>query len=311
MAISLIKFPLNSSLELLNFKEKIDYVRESQNIKNPFMDLNLLLACLDTIGSEEAYLVFFQVENTPTDFIILKNSQGNLFRPPIPPEFPHFYTVSLFEKAPAEIIDLLKLEFGEILITNLLIRKGEPEYFKNHLPSISVTTRNYIKLKVPEDFERWVYKVKPKNQEKFSKILKDLVKGRIDVMSISDPFDVQQKVESALSKTIDLPFLSKNLIVTMLLELQTVGFNFNYYSFKMEEWEIGAMLSLNYFNTLFIIFQWTFYENPKYDIEELLAFAMLKEASINKVNELIILKDLKLKTIPNEPINICDLYFSK
>ncbi len=311
MAISLIKFPLNSSLELLNFKEKIDYVRESQNIKNPFMDLNLLLACLDTIGSEEAYLVFFQVENTPTDFIILKNSQGNLFRPPIPPEFPHFYTVSLFEKAPAEIIDLLKLEFGEILITNLLIRKGEPEYFKNHLPSISVTTRNYIKLKVPEDFERWVYKVKPKNQEKFSKILKDLVKGRIDVMSISDPFDVQQKVESALSKTIDLPLLSKNLIVTMLLELQTVGFNFNYYSFKMEEWEIGAMLSLNYFNTLFIIFQWTFYENPKYDIEELLAFAMLKEASINKVNELIILKDLKLKTIPNEPINICDLYFSK
>ncbi|MDI6850806.1 MAG: hypothetical protein QMD82_02585, partial [bacterium] len=261
--------------------------------------------------SEEAYLVFFQEEDTLTEFLILKNSQGNLFRTPIPPEFPHFYTISILEKAPEEVIDLLKSEFGEILIANLLIKKRDPEYFKNHFPNLSTTTRNYIKLKVPEDFERWVYKVKPKNQEKFGKILKELVKGRVDVVPISDPLDVQQKVESALSKTTNLPLLSRNLVVTTLFELQTVGFDFNYYSFKVEEWEIGAILSLIYFNTLYVIFQWTFYEHSKYDIEDLLVLAMLKEASIIKVNELMILQDLKSSAIPSESVNICDLYLSK
>jgi hypothetical protein len=306
MAIKLIKYPLNDSLELLNFKEKIETVRQKYGAKNPFTDTNLLVACLDAVGAEEAYLVFFQDEEVLTDFIILKNSQSSLFRTPIPPEFPHFYNLST-----EEIINLIKLEFGEVLLINVLFKNPNPELFKTSPLGTSLTVKHYWKLQVPEDFDRWVYKVKPKNQEKFNKMLKEYSKGRIEAVSILDPLEVQQRVDLALNKKTDLPLLSKNLLTTMLLELQTVGFNFEYTAIHIEEWEVGAMLSFLYRNSLYVLSLWTFFENSKYEVEDLLMLNALKEASNNKVSEIFILQDLNLKAIPAEEVTLFDFYLSK
>lgn len=311
MAIKVITYPLEDSSDIFNYAPTLETIRKRNSVINPFDDLKFLYSCLETTGCEEAYLNIIFNNDEPQDFIVLKNSHGESFRTAIPVEVPHFNTFSITSNNTAMVVSSILSKFNEIFIPRVLINKQKADTLSNSSQRTLVGVSTMHKLQVPDDFDRWLYRVKPRNQEKFEKLLKTLSRDPLVLSTIDDPLNFQREIEISFAKSSNIPMLVRSIISAILFQLKLSNFKLYYATLSAENWEIAGSVSLEYEGRLYLLFIWDFYRDVKTDARDLLLLLLLKKAHHEGLTEIVILDESRGSSIPMEDLLLFDIHMKQ
>ncbi len=306
MAIKISVHQLEDPYKIFDFENEIHASNKRLKLQIPFRDPRCLFTALEALGCEDSSIVFVSEKDEPIDFFLLKNHQGDTFRAVIPKEFPHINKHPSLIQNFKVISEALISEFDKVYIP--YIENGNIEKYDNVVIN---NPTNYSLIRVPEDFERWIYKIKPRDKNLLSRVLKEVEKKRADLSAYRDPLDLQDKIETALNKSPDLPLLAKSLITTLLMQYRISGLNVSYRSLVIDGWEVSSVTSMEYEHNMFLIFQWNFYEENKIDFKEVLYFLLIKESAANGIKNIIVLSEENSKIFPMEQIKLFDLLLFK
>ncbi len=304
MAIKISIQHIDDPYKILDFEKEIVVSNKRLNLQIPFRDPRCLFTALEALGCDSSSLVFILEKDEPIDFFLLKNHQGDTFRSVIPTELPHLNKHPSLVQNFDEISDALIKEFGKVYIPYLENGNlGKSSSLNNQT--------NYSIIRVPDDFERWIYKIKPRHKNLLSKVLKEVEKRSANLNYYNDPLDLQEKIETALNKSQCVPLLKKGLITTLLMQFRISGLQVSYHSLVLDGWEVSAAASLEYEHNIFLIFQWNFFDDNKIDFKEVLYFLLLRDSASRGIKNILVLSEEVSKIFPMEQIKLFDLLLHK
>lgn len=273
---------------------------------NTFNDPRFLYACAEALGYDEIVLLEILKNKEIVDIIPLVNVRENFWRTPIPEEFPHLNVFPSISENLVEILNFLMEHFKGFSLPHLALN----EKLAENIPETFKVLRNYVlKLEVPRDFQRWLYKAKPRSQDKFSKIIKFLNKNEIRLEKESDPLGLSEKISTALNKGSELPILTKAILNTLILQLKIVGFDVNYLSLKADNYEVSGAITLNDGTKTYILKMFNFTDDEKSMFPEIQLLKLMEEAEISGVKELIIFLEKEPPILRYDYLNLISIRF--
>jgi len=266
---------INEPNEIWEFKNIFDKVGKGE-IDSPFNNSNFIFACLETIGFEKVQLAIVLSEDEPLEIIPLKKSSNGYYHTVIPPELPHLNKYTSLKLFGDSLVQALKQELGDFVIHNCIL----DENTKSHISDLGVNVQEavtWLKLEPIQNLDRWLYKVKPKSREKFSRLVKLMDKPEIDIELFSEPLAFLEKSSLFLQKLTHLNPLSKNLLETLLFQLKLTGSNLFYASLTGESYELAGGIFLEYNQNLFVPFLNSIQEDARVSYEELLILKLIEQ----------------------------------
>jgi hypothetical protein len=273
---------------------------------NIFNDPRFTYACAEALGYEDIVLLEIFKNNDLIDIIPLVKTRENFWRTPIPEEFPHLNVFPSFSENLLEILNFLTREFKGFSLPYLVLN----EKFAENIPkTFKVLKYPILILEVPQDFQRWLYRAKPRSQDKFSKIIKFLNRDEIRLEKESDPLGLSEKISSALNKGSELPILSKAILNTLILQLKIVGFDIHYLSLKADNYEVSGAITLNNGTKTYILKMFNFTDDEKSMFPEIQLLKLMEEAEISGVKELIIFLEKEPPILRYEYLNLISIRF--
>lgn len=307
MALKVKKFLIEDPSDLFDYDSVAQAIYKKSVTRYPFNDLRFIYACLETTGSNESFAAVVE-DQAPLDLIILKNSQGGTFRSCIPPDIPHFNFFQSLTKFPTDTSLSLLSEFKEIFLSRVLLRENEISTLSRAIPGIRFSSSEVHKIRVPDNFERWLYRVKPANHEKFKKLFKYISKEDFKLQKIEEPLAFQEEIELSLGKRLDLPLLTRSLISTLLLQLKLAHLDIYFELLKAENWDLCGAVILEYSGKLYVLGNFDFNPDSKIDHVDLMGLLLLKEASARNLQEIIFVGEVSSSSLPLEPVTVYDIY---
>ncbi|MEO0265476.1 MAG: hypothetical protein ABIM43_02555 [candidate division WOR-3 bacterium] len=311
MAIELKSRVLDDITEMLNYQSFYINLNIRYKLGQPFNEPNFLYTCAETLGYGELAVIEVYNDGELIDIIPFARTKEGIYKTPIPREIPHFLYFPSLSRYFNECFDFLCEKIEDYIITNTVFNEQDLAYLTKKYSYLNVNEKSFFVLEIPPDFERWIYRAKPKSQDKYAKIIKLLKKSDLSLGKWSDPLGVQEKISMALNKGTNLPLITKAAVSTLYFQLKLAGYEIEYTTLQAENYDLTGAILLTHGSNIYIFQMFNFTDERKNSIEELHLIKLLEVAAQEGKSKLILFSDIEPPILKYESIKIFDISFQK
>lgn len=311
MAIRIKAKTVKDITELLNYQSTYVNLNIKYKLGTPFNEPKFLYACAETLGYDDLTLIEVDESDKLLDIFVFVKTHEGVYGTPIPYEIPHFLYFPSLIKYPSNCFELLQKQLDTFVIYNSILHNHHLDFLQAQSNNYNVKENTLFVLDIPSDFERWIYRAKPKSQEKYSKILKLLNKTEFTLKKWSDPLSVQEKIYIAFDKGTELPLITKEALSSLYFQLKLAGYEILYTTLQAENYDLTGAILLSHESNLYIFQIFNFTDDRKNSLEELHLMRLVEVAAQEGKNKLILFSDFEPPILRYEQIKIHIVVYKK